>query len=964
MKRKKIFLCAGAMMSLLVLLFQWWLPSPALAVVRVGYIDLPSNIEIEKNGYCSGYAYEYLQALAATANWEFAYMPGTGGQLIKSLRQGELDLLVGVPEIPELQAEFNFSWLPMGSSSLVFSLSPQSPRVQVAGYRGFDGIKIGLLPDFYAEEQLAAFSRQHGFSCQVQYFATVEELSQAIQSGSVDGIVADRNQYPPIGPVLEAFEPRLLYTVVKKQDVGRLEQLNRAAGEIQLNDPQLLNRLYQKYYTAKPSLPLMLTADEKQYLQQRGELVVVASADQKPYSYFEGGQLKGIVGDIAAKLSSDLGISVRAVETKTYAEALQAIHDNSADIILNFFGDYSWAEKNQVRITQPYIQSQYVALTRQGQQGDVSRVAGVKDYFYTHVYLENKFPAGSLQYYDTIEGCLDAVADGRADMTLINAFLASTILSRGKYHDLQVNYNQVFPHQSSMAVNMQQDPRLLRILNKEINHLSEAEISYITNTNTVVSDTNDSIEDFIYRYPLAIIGSLLGTVLLAALLFIWWNEMRKLHLQRIYDLAYKDPATGLYNPRWLAEFVSVDEDDKNLAVVFMNVRHLDLIAEQYGQSFSCELIKAIATRLKAGEIAEKLAIESTSGSFIYLCRFQTIAALKSAIQEFLINDGVFVRDDIHIKAQLLAGIYLYDDPGVKMAEAINFARIACWRVHNTAGIRLQFFNERLQQTLRLEQAIEFHMEKALQKKEFKVYYQAKVEMKSQQICGAEALVRWDMPGRGFLNPGQFIPLFEKNGFVVRLDFYMLEAVCDFQRARLNAGKKLVTISVNQSRLHLSDPEYIEKLRAVAQQYDLPPGTVELEITETAFADISDNERRQTIRDTLATVRSLGFLTSVDDFGSGYSSLMLLNDVPWDTLKLDRSFLEPSANTERTRIILQKIIIMAKELGIQVISEGVETEEQAMMLQSLGCTLAQGYLYAKPAPPAALEQILDEGGDMA
>ena len=963
MKQKKILFRAGTVMGLLLLLFQWWLPPLAQAVVRVGYIDLPNYIEIEKNGYCSGYAYEYLQALAATANWDFVYMPGTGPELIESLRQGEVDLLVGVPEIPALQDEVGFSWLPMGSSSLVFSLSPQTPRVQVAGYRGFDGIKIGLLPDFYAAEQLAVFSQQHRFSCQVQYFDTVEELSQAIQTGMVEGVVADRNQYPPIGPVVEAFEPRLLYTAVKKQDVGRLEELNRAAGEIQINDPQLLNRLYQKYYTAKPSLPLMLTEDEKQYLRQRGELVVVASADQKPYSYFEDGQLKGIVGDIAAKISADLGIPVRAVETKKYAEALRSIHDKSADVILNFFGDYSWAEKNQVRITQPYIQSQYVALTRKGQQADISRVAGVKDYFYTHVYLENKFPAGSLQYYDTIEGCLDAVADGRADMTLINAFLASTILSRGKYHDLQVNYNQVFPHQSSMAVNIQQDPRLLRILNKEINHLSETEISYITNTNTVLYDTNNSIEDFVYRYPLAIIGSILSAVFLLAILFIWWNEVRKLHLQRIYDLAYKDPATGIYNPRWLAEFVSVEEGDKNLAIVFMNVRHLDLIAEQYGQKFSCELISTIASRLKTGDLGGKLAIESSSGSFICLCRFQTIAALQAVVQEFLMNGGFFVRDDIHIKAQLLGGIYLYDDHRVKMAEAINFARIACWRVQNAAGIRLQFFNERLQRALRLEQAIEFHMEKALQKKEFKVYYQAKVQMESQQICGAEALVRWDMPGQGFLNPGQFINLFEKNGFVVRLDFYMLEAVCAFQRARLDAGKKMVTISVNQSRLHLSDPEYVEKLRNVARYYRLPPGTVELEITETAFTDISDNERRQTIRDTFAAVRALGFLTSVDDFGSGYSSLMLLNDVPWDTLKLDRSFLDSSENVDRTRIILQKIITMARELGIQVISEGVETPEQAALLQSLGCNLAQGYLYAKPVPQVEMEQLLDEGGNI-
>ena len=175
----------------------------------------------------------------------------------------------------------------------------------------------------------------------------------------------------------------------------------------------------------------------------------------------------------------------------------------------------------------------------------------------------------------------------------------------------------------------------------------------------------------------------------------------------------------------------------------------------------------------------------------------------------------------------------------------------------------------------------------------------------------------------------------------------------FLQSRIDSGKQTVPISVNQSRIHLNEETYLQKLKDVLSKFDLPKGMIELELTETAFSDI---KKATTV---MQEIRNLGFLTSIDDFGSGYSSLTMLNAVPIDVLKLDRFFLSESYSSERTKEILMHIISMADALNIRVIGEGVETEDQADFLMSVGCNYAQGYLYGRPMPKKTFEALLDD-----
>ena len=198
-----------------------------------------------------------------------------------------------------------------------------------------------------------------------------------------------------------------------------------------------------------------------------------------------------------------------------------------------------------------------------------------------------------------------------------------------------------------------------------------------------------------------------------------------------------------------------------------------------------------------------------------------------------------------------------------------------------------------------EKEIEENMEKALDEREFIVYYQPKVDIKTEKIIGAEALVRWISKKNGFMNPGEFIPIFEREGFIIELDFFILEEVFKLIKEWLDNGKDPITISVNQSRVHLSNPFYIERLENLIKKYEIPTKYVELELTESLFMEID------TAIDTVNKLKGLGFSISIDDFGSGFSSLNMLKSIPIDVVKIDREFLNESENSQKAQKIICK-----------------------------------------------------------
>lgn len=227
------------------------------------------------------------------------------------------------------------------------------------------------------------------------------------------------------------------------------------------------------------------------------------------------------------------------------------------------------------------------------------------------------------------------------------------------------------------------------------------------------------------------------------------------------------------------------------------------------------------------------------------------------------------------------------------------------------------------------------------------------------MVGAEALVRWVSPDLGFLNPGEFIKIFEKNGFIVKLDNFMLESASRMQIRRRLEGLPIVRISVNQSRAHFLRHDYIKYLKHVMDEFCLKPGDIELELTETAFAFIDSSNQIDEIVYLADKLHDMGYSLSLDDFGSGYSSMGIMSRLPLDVIKIDRTLLPQKSGDTRAENVLRTSISLARSLGMDVICEGIENPFQEKLLLALGCYTGQGFIYARPMPQKDFETFIDE-----
>lgn len=256
----------------------------------------------------------------------------------------------------------------------------------------------------------------------------------------------------------------------------------------------------------------------------------------------------------------------------------------------------------------------------------------------------------------------------------------------------------------------------------------------------------------------------------------------------------------------------------------------------------------------------------------------------------------------------------------------------------------------------LRQRIESEMQAALDNGEFHLYLQPKVNMVTSKVYGAEALSRWLHPKDGIRRPDLYIPIFEDTGFIVQLDMYMFEELCRIKQRWHKEGRDFaaIPISINMSRLHLFRKHFVEELFAITKKYGVAPKELDIEITENVYlADVS------TLNQVVAKLQKYGFFVSIDDFGSGYSALNMLKDIPADIIKIDKEFLQLSTNSERGKKVIKNIILLCKELKFKVMVEGVETEDQLEFLTSFGCEVAQGFYYAKPIPVSEFEEYTKE-----
>lgn len=415
---------------------------------------------------------------------------------------------------------------------------------------------------------------------------------------------------------------------------------------------------------------------------------------------------------------------------------------------------------------------------------------------------------------------------------------------------------------------------------------------------------------------------------------------------------YEDSVTGFDSwQKFMEEYDDkLTNTSKGYALLSLDVDKFKEVNDTVGFEGGNEILKKIAHVLSRNIGMGDVFARSSADRFYLLVAYRDKEELIELMNR-IISDVDYQITAIRIVISI--GVYLITDRTVSVHTAADRADIArsSVKVHKESAYR--FFEFSMLESIREEHFIENIMEAALERHEFMVYLQPKFSLDGEnEVTGAEALVRWKHNGK-LLSPGQFIPLFERNGFVTKLDFYMFREVCRLQKAWQNQGFAPKIISVNMSRAHLRNPEFVQDLVNFCKEYEIDPKYFEIEITESAAFENID-----ILMAVFKQIKEAGFHVSIDDFGTGYSSLNMLKDLPVDVLKIDRSFLTEDANeSENASKIIGSVVSLATVLNISTICEGIETKEQANLLSKLGCNMAQGFFFARPMPIEDYEKLV-------
>ena len=416
-------------------------------------------------------------------------------------------------------------------------------------------------------------------------------------------------------------------------------------------------------------------------------------------------------------------------------------------------------------------------------------------------------------------------------------------------------------------------------------------------------------------------------------------------------LATYDELTGIYNKQAFyakTKEMLLDNPDKNFDLLRINIERFKVLNDLFGESTGDKLLRYIGKFLK--EINLPLCVSGR----LYADNFVVCYEAGKGDSRRMINTLQMVADSFAINNRTILsfGLYRIDDKTLPVSVMCDRANMALWKAKGNFKNPYCEYDEKMRQQVLKEQKIINAMEMAIQNKEFTLYLQPKYDIEKGTIIGAEALVRWISLENGFISPGDFIPVFENNGFVYEVDKFIWEESCRYLRKWLDEGREVHPISVNVSRIDLYVPKLVQHLVDLREKYQLPSQYLELEITESAYTE--DPEQIITITRQL---REAGFVILMDDFGTGYSSLNMLKDIQIDVLKLDMGFLKSSDYSAKGGNILTAILKMAESLKMQTIAEGVETKEQVEFLKSIGCRYVQGFYYSKPLPVDEFEKLI-------
>ncbi|MFI3208154.1 MAG: EAL domain-containing protein [Eubacteriales bacterium] len=683
-------------------------------------------------------------------------------------------------------------------------------------------------------------------------------------------------------------------------------------------------------------------------LQEQEVYVVAYTQDHAPFSYVEDGEVKGMAVDMMNYIAELAEIQVEYVPLNDVVDA------SEIDISLSIL------ESDQVEgvsiKSSPYFEFQMMIM---GLDNDINyEGASIGHLNYsaiTNDLVEEKLIGCEAYTYTSYTELSEALESGEIDYILTSSLVAKQTAALGELLDSNMIQTD-FYLDLMLKFNDEMSSDKVEAFNSVISEL-DTNYKYTIMLNAAIVGASDQMTTYeiIAQYSVQI---LLGISMLTVILIgvvLYFNINRRKILQRTLNV---DSLTGLMTEHYFLETVQEildkSNDDETFYIISFDMDNFKYINESYGYEKGTAAILAFGENLKSTFSGAECIARPFADSFLIctkiapkeniICgRDVCVKCIDRCVKDILGSD---------YKLMTSAGVYKVVDKTLSLAYMVDCANVARRRGKGIYARTEFIFTEKIEEELRETNDIIASMEQALKDKEFKMHYQPKIDFETKKLIGAEALVRWYKPDGTQIYPDQFISLFEKCGFISRLDYYVVNEVCEF----IAKHKDVPKVSINISGYSFLEDGLIQKIVEITDYNKVSSSRIEIEITESAIVNEFD-----VISSKIEELRRLGFTVSMDDFGAGLSSLNRLKDISIDVLKIDKEFLGNGMLNQKGIHILDSIIGMSKKIEITTVAEGVETSGQVKLLTDLHCNVAQGYYYSRPLPEKEFLSFVDGQG---
>ena len=913
---------------------------------------------VESDGSYGGMDVEYMRAIQQYTTWDVKYVYcHSWDDALEMLKNKEVDL-VGSAQYSEARAEiYDYAEL---SSGYTFGVIATTADNDVA-YEDFHMMKeftFGVVGNYVRKAEFLEYLKTNGITePTIKEYSTTAELHKALEEGEVDAYAHTFTEVKEGQRLIGRFAPRPFYYITYKGNEGLLDELNQAIVDLKMNQPELETELMNKFYYDRFDQAILLSTSEKEYLEAKQVIRVGYVDNYYPFSYVEDGEFIGLTKELIESSLSITGLDIEYVCLESRQEARSALMNGRIDIFAYSTDRDSILKEYNLKSICDYVQVPLVLVTEKNSPIENIKKIGTVSFLEDTVLEYVDANAMELVTYVDQQACIDAVMNGEVDAIICNGYYIEHLMRTNvDYNNIQIK--SVLNLYYSISIAISNDQKILsEILEKTVETIDSQMINEY-----MLKDVTYPVITFItfLRNHTLTLLSVLASIFIV-IVFVILHMLKD--SQKIQQLMYKDEKKDIWNVNYFTywgEKKLLASGRNKYAVVHLTFNNFHRFSVIYGHKLADNVIDLLMMALKLYVNSEnEIYAINQEERFLLLLNYKDEESLYSRLSEMKQAVESELRyisgDDLTIKY----GIYLVPFKEVDLTLAINKANEALEFGDEKAGSGIRVYDESIQTILQERHRREQLLEDVDTDKDFVAFYQPKVDVREDKIVGAEALVRFKDPSDGgkIKAPYFFVPYYEQTGRITEIDFFVYESVCKMLRRRIDAGLPVVTVSCNFSRMHFVNEGFVYRFEEILNKYNIDKSLIEVEVTETL---VMEEISQGTVMANFDSLKQRGIHLSIDDFGAGYSSLGVFEQIPASVVKMDRSFFLNKDNHERQVKIMRGIVNLSNELNAKVVCEGVETQKDVDLMGEIGAYIAQGYFYSKPISEEEFEALLNDG----